>query len=65
MSKAVWFTVAQVAEHWGITADEVRKLIRSRRLGHMRLNPDAVRPTYRISETHIAKYERENNRAAA
>jgi len=54
----VWYTTAQVAERWQTSQDEVRKLIRSRRLGAMRLKRASKRPTYRVSETHLAEYER-------
>jgi predicted transcriptional regulator len=62
--KVTYYTVAEVADRWGITAHQVREHIRARRLGAMKLNPDSVRPTYRVSEHHLAKFERDNNRSA-
>ncbi len=60
-----WFTVAEVAAMWKVSPDEVRHHIRARTLGHMAVDPDARRKTYRISSVHIAKFERSRERVAA
>jgi excisionase family DNA binding protein len=60
-----WFTVAQVAQRLNQSEEQVRHLIRARYLGFRKLNPDARRPTYRISEAAIQKYEAQYEKRAA
>lgn len=62
MTAVQWHTPKEVATRWGVHPNEIRKLIRSRRLGAMVVNPAARRPTYRISETQLTKYERQQER---
>jgi excisionase family DNA binding protein len=59
-----WYTVAEVASMLRISQEEVRHQIRSRQLGHMKVNPEARRPTYRISAAHLAAFEKLRERKA-
>jgi excisionase family DNA binding protein len=60
-----WYTVAEVAARLRQSEEHVRHLIRARHLGHRKLNPDARRPTYRISEAALVKYEQQHEHRAA
>lgn len=65
MTAQRWYTVAEVAERLNQSEEQVRHLIRARYLGFRKLNPDARRPTYRISEAAIQKYEKQHEKRAA
>lgn len=50
-------TTAQAAERINASQDTVRHLIRSGQLDATRINRHSKRPTYRISEAAIERYE--------
>lgn len=59
-----WLKVTEVAARLNTSPAEIRKLIRARHLGCLKLNPDAKRPTYRVSDKHLEQYERQRTRSA-
>lgn len=50
-------STAQVAERINASQEMVRHLIRSHQLDATKLNPRSRRPTYRISEAALQRYE--------
>lgn len=60
----VYFTAAEVAARWRCSRDEVYHQLRAGNLRHIKLDPKAVRPTYRISEKHLRDFERQRESAA-
>jgi hypothetical protein len=61
----VLLTVNDVAAHLNISPNTVLHYIRGGYLGHYRVNPDAKRPTYRVSVQHLDRFKRERERTAA
>lgn len=62
MKKGRWivsFSIAQVSQRWNCSIETVRKAIRDGSLEAFKLKPEAKRPTWRVPEAEVLRYEQD------